>query len=121
MGFLNNIMDSFNSSEFTVSGNKKLKSISRDFKKDFGLSLVFYKGNMIADDNLTLAALNKKTSLYVNTTSDEEIKIKGNMKVKEVEKIFKDTFGTKVQIKDKAAKNLIDNNKSLGDAARENS
>ena len=88
MGFLNNIMDSFNSAEFTVTGNKKLKSISRDFKRDFGLSLVFYKGNM---------------------------------KVKAVEKIFKDTFGTKVQIKDKSAKKLIDNNISLGDAARENS
>ena len=43
------------------------------------------------------------------------------MKVKAVEKIFKDTFGTKVQIKDKSAKKLIDNNISLGDEARENS
>jgi hypothetical protein len=43
------------------------------------------------------------------------------MKVNEVEKLFKDTFGTKVQIKDKSSKNLIENDKTLGDAARENS
>ena len=29
--------------------------------------------------------------------------------------------GTKVQIKDKSSKNLIENDKTLGDAARENS
>lgn len=121
MGFFNNIIDSFNSSEFSVSGNKKLKSISKDFKKGFGLSLVFYKGNSIADGDQTLASLNKKTSLKVNTTSDQEIKIRGNTKVKDVEKLFIDTFGTKIQIKDKSSKNLIDNDKTLGDAARENS
>ena len=55
MGFFNNIIDSFNSAEFSVSGNKKLKSLSRDFKKDFGLSLVFFKGNIIADGDQTLA------------------------------------------------------------------
>ena len=121
MGFFNNIIDSFNSAEFSVSGNKKLKSLSRHFKKDFGLSLVFFKGNIIADGDQTLASLNKKTSLKVNTTSEVDLKIKGNMKVNEVEKLFKDTFWTKVQIKDKSSKNLIENDKTLGDAARENS
>ena len=118
MGIFNNIVDSFNKNEFSVSGNKKLKTISKEFKNSFGLSLVFYKGNMIADSNITLAKLNSKTTLDVKTTSDEELNIKGNMKVKEVEKIFKSTFGTKVQIKDSTGKHLVDDNSTLGDARR---
>ena len=33
MGFLNNLMDRFKNAEFTVAPNKKLKTISSDFKK----------------------------------------------------------------------------------------
>jgi len=119
MGIFNNIIDSFNSSEFSVAGNKKLKTISKEFKNSFELTLVFYKGNMIAEGDLTLAKLNQKTSMEVDTTSDEEIKIKGNMKVKEVEKLFKSTFGTKVQVKDKSGKHLINDDLTLGDARRD--
>ena len=41
--------------EFTVAPQKKLKTLSADFKKAFNLSLVFYKGVQIADGELTLA------------------------------------------------------------------
>ena len=61
MGLLNNLMDKFKNAEFTVAPQKKLKTLSADFKKAFNLSLVFYKGVQIADSDLTLAALNKKT------------------------------------------------------------
>ena len=118
MGIFNNIVDSFNKSDFSVSGNKKLKTISKEFKNCFELSLIFYKGNMIADGDLTLAKLNSKTTLKVKTTSDDELIIKANMKVKEVEKIFKSTFGTKVQVKDSTGKYLVDDNSTLGDARR---
>ena len=57
MGLLNNILDKFSKAEFTVAPQKKLKSISAEFKKAFGLTLVFYKGAQIADGDLTLAAL----------------------------------------------------------------
>lgn len=118
MGILNNIKDHFNKAEFSIAPNKKLKTISKDFKKAFNLSLVFYKGNMIAEDSLTLAALNKKTALKVDTKSQKEIKIKASMKVGAVEDVFKNTYGTKVQIKDKLGKHLIDNDLTLGNAAR---
>ena len=118
MGLLNNIKDRFKNAEFSVAPNKKLKSISRDFKTAFELSLVFYKGNMIAEDTLTLAALNKKTAKDVKTKSKEDLKIKASMKVGAVEDLFEQKFGVKVQIKDKAAKNLIDNDLTLGNAAR---
>ena len=42
MGLINNILDKFNKAEFTVAPQKKLKTISADFKKAFNLTLVFY-------------------------------------------------------------------------------
>ena len=65
MGLLNNIMDNFSKAEFSVAPNKKLKTISADFKKAFGVSLVFYKGVQIADGDLTLNQLNQKTTKQV--------------------------------------------------------
>jgi hypothetical protein len=118
MGLLNNIKDRFNNAEFSVAPNKKLKTISKDFKDAFDLSLVFYKGSMIAEDSLTLAALNKKTTKDVKTKTDTDLKIKASMKVGAVEKLFESNFGVTVQIKDKAAKKLIDNDITLGNAAR---
>ena len=117
MGILNNILDNFNKAEFSVAPNKKLKTISADFKKTFNLSLVFYKGTKIAEEDLTLAALNNKTVKDVKT-KDAEIKLKASMKVGEVEKLFDRTFGITVQIKDKAAKVLVPNEITLGKAAR---
>ena len=118
MGLLNNIKDAFNKAEFTVAPNKKLKTISTDFKKAFDLTLVFYKGAQIADSELTLNQLGKKTSKEVNTTA-AGIKIKGSTKVGEAEKMFYKAFGVTVQIKDKAGKVLVPNEITIGQAARE--
>ncbi len=119
MGLFNSIKDHFNNAEFSIAPNKKLKTISKDFKSAFDLSLVFYKGNMIADGDLTITALNKKTAKQVKTTSKDDVKIKASMKVGAVESLFEDTYGVKVQIKDKAAKSLIDNDLTLGNASRQ--
>jgi hypothetical protein len=118
MGLLNNIKDAFNKADFTVAPNKKLKTISADFKKAFDLTLVFYKGVQIADPELTLNQLGKKTTKEVNTTADG-IKIKGSTKVGEAEKMFDKGFGVTVQIKDKSGKNLVPNEITIGQAARE--
>jgi hypothetical protein len=67
MGLFNNIKDHFNKAEFTVAPNKKLKTISRNFNESFDLSLIFYKGNKIADGNLTLKGLDRRTSKDVDT------------------------------------------------------
>ena len=119
MGIFNKIKDSFNSSEFTIAPNKKLKTLSSDFLKSFGLSLVFYKGNKIADGDLTLSALNKITSKEINLSADA-LKIKASMKVGEVENLFDERFGVKVQIKDKLEKICVDNSLTIGDAGRMN-
>ena len=117
MGLLNNIKDAFNKAEFTVAPNKKLKTISAEFKKAFDLTLVFYKGVTIADPELTLNQLGKKTTKEVNTTADG-IKIKGSTKVGEAEKQFDKAFGVTVQIKDKSGKILVPNEITIGQAAR---
>lgn len=117
MGFLNNILDKFSKAEFTVAPQKKLKTISSDFKKSFGLTLVFYKGAQIADGDLTLAALNKKTSKDVKTKADG-LKIKGSMKVGDAEKLFSTHFGVTVQIKDQSGTKLVPNGITIGQAAR---
>ena len=88
MGIFSGITDHFKNSEFSVAPNKKLKTLSKDFKAAFNLSLVFYKGHIIAEDNLTLAALNKKTSKDVDSSSKVDLKIKASMKVGDVEDLF---------------------------------
>ena len=56
MGLFDNILDRFKNAEFTVAPQKKLKTISADFKNAFNLTLVFYKGVQIADDGLITTA-----------------------------------------------------------------
>jgi hypothetical protein len=117
MGILNNLMDRFKNAEFTVAPQKKLKTISADFKKAFELTLVFYKGAQLADGDLTLAALNKKTTKDVNAKADG-LKIKASMKVGDAEKLFDTNFGVTVQIKDIEGKKLVPNEITIGQAAR---
>ena len=117
MGLINNLKDKFNKAEFTVAPQKKLKTLSKEFLDAFDLQLVFYKGNIIAESDLTLAALNKKTTKDVKANADG-IKIKGSTKVGDAEKMFDTNFGVKVQIKDKAGKICVPNEITIGQAAR---
>ena len=117
MGLFDNLKDRFNKAEFTVAPQKKLKTISADFKKAFELTLVFYKGAAIADGDLTLAALNKKTTKEVNAKADG-LKIKASTKVGDAEKLFDTNFGVTVQIKDAKGTKLVPNGITIGQAAR---
>ena len=117
MGLINNLMDKFKNAEFTVAPQKKLKTISADFKKAFELTLVFYKGAAMADGDLTLAALNKKTTKEVNAKADG-LKIKASTKVGDAEKLFDTNFGVTVQIKDAKGTKLVPNGITIGQAAR---
>ena len=118
MGLLSNIKDHFTNAEFTVAPNKKVKTICADFKKAFGVTLAIYKGAQLADPEMTLAALNKRTTKDVTTKSYDELKIKASMKVGEAEKLFDQAFGLTVQIKDPKGKECVDNKLTIGQAAR---
>ena len=115
MGLFDKIKDNFTKAEFTVAPNKKLKTISSEFEKAFGVELVFYKGKQIADGALTLKQLNDKPSKTVETKA-EGMKIKGSMKVGDAEKLFDTHFGVTVQIK-KGGK-LVPNDMTIGEASR---
>ena len=117
MGLINNLKDKFNKAEFTVTPQKKLKTLSKEFLDAFDLQLVFYKGSVIAEGDLTLAALNKKTTKEVNAKADG-LKIKGSTKVGDAEKMFETNFGVKVQIKDKKGETCVPNGITIGQAAR---
>lgn len=116
MGLLDKIKDNFTKAEFTVSPQKKLKTLSAEFESAFGVELVFYKGKQIAEGDLTLKGLNDKTSKTVDTRAVEGLKIKGSMKVGDAEKLFDTHFGVTVQIK-KDGK-LVPNEITIGQAAR---
>ena len=115
MGLLDKIKDNFTRAEFTVAPNKKLKTLSAEFEKAFGVELVFYKGKQIADGTLTLKQLNDKTTKTVDTKADG-FKVKGSMKVGDAEKLFDTNFGVTVQIK-KGGK-LVPNGMTIGEASR---
>ena len=89
MGLLNNIKDHFNSAEFTVAPNKKVKTVCADFKKAFGCTLAIYKGVNLADGELTINKLNQQTTAKIKADSKAELKIKASMKVGEAEELFK--------------------------------
>lgn len=118
MGLLNNIKDHFNSAEFTVAPNKKVKTVCADFKKAFGCTLAIYKGVNLADGDLTINQLNQQTTAKIKADSKAELKIKASMKVGEAEELFKKTYGLTVQIKDPAGKVCVDNKLTIGQAAR---
>lgn len=115
MGILDKIKDNFTKSEFTVTPQKKLKTISSEFENAFGVELVFYKGKIIADGTLTLKQLNDKTSKTIDTNADG-LRIKASMKVGDAEKLFDTNFGVTVQIKKNGK--LVPNEMTIGEASR---
>lgn len=115
---LNKLKDNFTKAEFSVAPNKKIKTIQSDFKAAFGLTLVFYKGKKIAESELTLAALAKRTTKEITTRDAENLKLKASMKVKAAEDLFNEYFGITVQIKDPSGTQLVPDEQTLGDAAR---
>ena len=115
MGLLNKIKDNFTKAEFAVAPQKKLKTLSAEFEKAFGVELVFYKGKQVADGTLTLKQLNDKTTKTVDTKADG-FKLKASMKVGDAEKLFDTNFGVTVQIKKNGK--LVPNDMTIGEAAR---
>lgn len=116
-GLINKVKDNFNSAEFSIAPNKKVKTVCKEFKDSFGVTLVIYKGNITAEGSLTINQLNKKTSKEVNKGA-KDLKIVGAMKVGDVEDAMNEIFGIKVQIKDVKGKHLVPNEISIGEAAR---
>lgn len=116
---LQKIGDNFKAADFEIKPQAKIKTLCKNFKANFGLSLRVYKGQVIADGELTLAQLNKVSTKTDLKTKAGALKIKASMKVGDAEKTFKDHFGVNVQIADFNNKKLCDNSLTIGEAARQ--
>ncbi len=90
-----------------ISGRMKVKSLKDEFKKEFGVSVRVYKGKQFADDSATLASIRAE-----GAPAKGDFEVRGNTKVGNVEKQFKDQLGITIQIED-ATGALADNNVTL--------
>jgi hypothetical protein len=117
MGIFSNFLDRFKSSDFEIDANQKIKTIQADFKSNFGLTLRVYKGKVLADGDLTFAQLNQRTSKDVNWNADE-LRIRANMTIKQVEELIDSNFGLTVQVANEHDTYCVGNHYTIGQASR---
>jgi hypothetical protein len=117
MGIFSNFLDRFKSSDFEIDANQKIKTIQADFKSNFGLTLRVYKGKALADGDLTFAQLNQRTSKDVNWNADE-LRIRANMTIKQVEELIDSNFGLTVQVANEHDTYCVGNHYTIGQASR---
>lgn len=117
MGLFSNFFDRFKSADFDIKPNQKVKTTQAEFKKNFGLTLRVYKGKALADPDLTFAQLDNRTSKKVDWNADD-LKIKANSTVKQVETMMSNHFGLTVQVANEYDTYLIGNNYTIGQASR---
>lgn len=117
MGLFSNFFDRFKSADFDIQPNQKVKTVQADFKENFGLTLRVYKGKTLADSNLTFAQLNQRTSKDVNWNA-EDLKIRANMTIKQVEEMIDNHFGLTVQVANEYDTYCVGNHYTIGQASR---
>ncbi len=106
------IMDNFKAADIDITGNMKVKSLQKEFKENFGVTLRVYNGVKFADGDKTLGSFKSAN------TKGEGIRLKAKMKVSDVESAFMNAFGIKVQIADAKDTHLVPNNITIGEARR---
>lgn len=96
--------------EFTMTGNKKLKTLVHEFSQKFNyLSLVFKKANNHPlDPEKTLAEVREKDG-------GDELSIVGHLTVGKLELRFMERYGINVQVVCKTAEGQIHNTKGEAD------
>ena len=96
-----------------ISGRMKVKTLKKDFKDEFGLSIRVYEGKAFADDDATLASIRKGDS------KGGEFSPKKNTKVGNLEDKIMGMFGIKTQISGSDDSYLCDNDLTLKAALEE--
>ena len=96
-----------------ISGRTKVKTLKRNFKKEFGSTLRIYNGIKFADDDATIGSIASKT-----IKKDAELKARGNTLVGTFIAKCKKHFGIKVRVADKKDKILIPDDISLIDSGK---
>ena len=98
--------------EVNVNGRMKVKTLKKDFNDIFSAGIRVYKGQKFADDDATLASIRAKDA------KGGDIRIHGRTLVKNVEKMFKEEMGIKIQIENKDGE-LADNSLSLSQVGKQ--
>ena len=96
-----------------ITGSTKVKTLQKDFKKEFGLTLRIYNGVRYADDDATLASIRK------GDAKGGDFSPRTNMQVGNVEKKMKELFGIKAQVASPDDSELCDNKLTLSEALKE--
>lgn len=115
--FFSNFTDRFKAKDFHIAPNKMVKTVRAEFKENFGLSLRVYKGKQLADDEMTFAALNRRTSKNIKSQA-EDLVIKASMTIGEFEKLVDEHFGLTVQVANEQDTYCVGNTYTLGQASR---
>ncbi len=90
-----------------ISGRTTVSKLKTMFREEYGIGVRVYNGKRIADDSATLASIRNG-----GDAKQSDFELRGNMKVGDAEKLFKDVFGITIQIEDSAGK-LVDNNVTI--------
>ncbi len=115
--FFSNLTDKFKAKDFHIAANKKLKTIQAEFKENFGLTLRIYKGKQLADPEMTIAGLNKKTSSEIHA-NNVDLSIKASLNIGEFEKLIENHFGLTIQVANEFDSYCVNNKYTLGQASR---
>ncbi|MBT6236066.1 MAG: hypothetical protein HOI49_08295 [Bacteroidetes bacterium] len=95
-----------------VTKASTVKSIKRQFEKEFNCNIRMYNGIRFADEKMKISDLSK--------TDDPggSLELGARSRVENVEKYFKNTFGIKVQISNADDTKLADNSMTLTQAGK---
>ena len=95
-----------------VTKTSSVKSIKRQFAKEFSCNIRIYKGSKFADDTMKINDLSKTDN------PGGTLELGARSRVENVEKYFKETFGITVQISNADDTKLADNSMTLTQAGK---
>lgn len=98
--------------ELKIIKTSSVKSVKKQFQKEFDCNIRIYKGNKFADDDLKISELTSSEDFT------DSIKLGARSRVKNVEEYFKNKFGIKVQISNADDTKLADNDLTLAQAGK---
>ena len=97
--------------ELSIDGRMKVGTLKRNFKEQFGIGMRVYTGKKFASDDATLS------SIRTEGAKGGKVNIHGRTKVGNIEKMFMEQLGIKIQIENKTG-DLADNKLSLTQAGK---
>ena len=99
--------------EISVSGRMMVKTLKKQFKEEYNLTLRVYSGAKFADEDDSLASLRKG-----DVAKAGDLKINGKMLVGNFEKKFKEIYGIKVQVANADDSKLVNDSLTLTAASK---